>query len=264
MLVPGEGVRIVRNVTVPTLSAFLPQSNPSRTAVIIAPGGGFRVLSIQNEGYAVAEWFAQHGVAAFVLKYRLAQTPASDAKFMPSRPGAGFSPPPGGVPPAALAPLPSGVEANATADAIQAIKDVRAGAARWAISADRIVFAGFSAGGEVASAVMLAANTAERPNYTALIYGAPFGKMPTIPAHTPPAFLAVAADDPLAASPTLNFFNGLRKAGDVAELHVYRAGSHGFAMRQMNGTSDQWIDELYAWMKSYGLTVPPPSTATSK
>jgi acetyl esterase/lipase len=264
MRVPGEGVRIVRNVTVPTLTAFLPQSNPSGTAVIIAPGGGFRLLSIENEGYFVAEWFAQHGVAAFVLKYRLAQTPASDEEFMPSQPAAGAAAAPSGVPPGALAPLPRGVEARAIADGIQAIKDVRANADKWGISADRIVFIGFSAGGVVTTGVMLAANAAERPNFAAPIYGAPFSKMPRIPTNLPPAFLAVAADDPLAAMPVINFFNALHKARNVVELHVFRTGSHGFSMRAMNGTSDHWIDELYWWMHSYGLTRSPGTARTIK
>jgi acetyl esterase/lipase len=254
MRVPGQDVHIVRNVTVPTLTTFLPQSNPSRTAMIIAPGGGFRVLSIESEGYFVAEWFAQHGIAAFVLKYRLAQTPASDEEFMPGHRGAAAAPAPGGVPPGALAPLPPGAQANATADAIQAIKDVRANANRWGIAVDRIVFTGFSAGGVVTSEVMLATHAAERPNYAALIYGAPFARMPGIPSNVPPAFLAVAADDPLAATPVVRFFNALREAGNVAEMHVFRSGSHGFAMKDMHGTSDHWLDELYWWMHSYGLT----------
>jgi len=253
MVVPYDHMHIVRNVTVPTMTLFLPKSNPSKTAVIVAPGGGFRVLAIEAEGYSVAEWFAQHGIAAFVLKYRLTQTPASDEEFMPSKQPAA-APGAAGFP--KLAPLPDYVERDAVADGLQAIKDVRTNAGKWAIAPDRIMMVGFSAGGVVTSGAMLAENLAERPNYVGLIYGAPFGAAPKIPENTPPAFLAVAQDDPLAATPVLKFYEALRDAKANPELHVYRAGAHGFAMMPRNGTSDHWIDELYWWMDSHGLTKP--------
>jgi acetyl esterase/lipase len=243
------GVHIVRNVTVPTLTVYLPNSgNPSKTAVIIAPGGGFRVLAIDREGYQVADWFSQHGIAAFVLKYRLAPTPGSDEEFMPSTP-------PAGAPNPGMSSLPEGADQNGIADGVQAIKVVRANAAKWGISPDRIVFVGFSAGGVVTSGTMLAKNPADRPNYVAPIYGAPFGAMPKITADSPPAFLAVAADDPIAAKSVMAFFNALRDANARPELHVFRAGQHGFSMIE-RGTSDHWIQELYWWMESYGLTKP--------
>jgi acetyl esterase/lipase len=253
MVVPYDHMHIVRNVTVPTMTLFLPKSNPSKTAVIVAPGGGFRVLAIEAEGYSVAEWFAQHGIAAFVLKYRLTQTPASDEEFMPSKPPAA-APGTAGFP--KLAPLPDYVERDAVADGLQAITDVRANAGKWAIAPDRIMMVGFSAGGVVTSGAMLAENPAERPNYVGLIYGAPFGAAPKIPESAPPAFLAVAQDDPLAATPVLKFYEALRDAKANPELHVYRAGAHGFAMMPRNGSSDHWIDELYWWMESHGLTKP--------
>src|SRR5580704_5090127 len=127
--VPGRGIHIVRNVTVPTLTVFPAKSaNRSKTAVIVAPGGGFRVLAIDEEGYPVAEWFSQRGITAFVLKYRLAFTPGTDKEFAPNlltppipRPGGGAARP------AALAPnaLPEEAQKNGIADGIQAIKVVR-------------------------------------------------------------------------------------------------------------------------------------------
>lgn len=245
----SPGWRIIRNVTIPTLTVFQPKSgNPSKTAVILAPGGGFRVLAIDQEGYPVAEWFAQHGITAFVLKYRLAETPGSDDSILSPKPGAP-------IPPGAMSPLPEGAQQHAIADGIQAIKLVRANAAKWGISPDRIVFGGFSAGGVVTSGVMLAENPADRPNYVALIYGAPFDGTPKIPAATPPAFLAVAEDDPLASKAEVTFFHALQEANAHPELHVFRSGKHGFSFSQ-RGTSDHWIDELYWWMESYGLTKP--------
>jgi acetyl esterase/lipase len=256
--VPGRGIHIVRNVTVPTMTVFPAKSaSRTKTAVIIAPGGGFRVLAVDQEGYPVAEWFSQHGVTAFVLKYRLAFTPGTDQEFAPNllappvpRPADGAAHP-GATPPNAL---PEEAQKNGIADGIQAIKLVRANAAKWGIDADKIVFVGFSAGGVVTSGTMLADNAADRPNFVAPIYGAPFGAMPNIPSGTPPAFIAVAEDDPIAAVPVLKFFEALRAAKLSPELHVFRSGQHGFSMSLRNGTSDHWIEELYWWMESYGLT----------
>jgi acetyl esterase/lipase len=255
--VPGGDLHIIRNVTVPTLTVFPAKSiGATKTAVIVAPGGGFRVLAVDQEGYSVAEWLSQHGITAFVLKYRLAFTSGSDQEFLPNlksppapRPSDGAAPPagtPGG--------LPEEAQKNGIADGIQAIKVVRAGAAKWGIAPDRIVFIGFSAGGVVTSGAMLADNAADRPNFAAPIYGAPFGPLPQIPANTPPAFLAVAGDDPLAATPVLKFFEALRAAKASPELHVFRSGQHGFSMMQRDTTTDHWIEELYWWMESYGLT----------
>jgi acetyl esterase/lipase len=251
--VPGRGIHIVRNVTVPTLTVFPAKSaTRTKTAVIIAPGGGFRVLAIDQEGYPVAEWFSQHGITAFVLKYRLAFTPGTDQEFAPNLLAPPVPPPTNGaLPPNAL---PEEAQKYGIADGIQSIKMVRANAAKWGINADKIVFVGFSAGGVVTSGTMLADNPADRPNFVAPIYGAPFGAIPNIPSATPPAFIAVAEDDPIAAVPVLRFFDALRAAKLTPELHVFRSGQHGFSMSRRNGTSDHWIEELYWWMESYGLT----------
>ncbi|HEY6454893.1 MAG TPA: alpha/beta hydrolase [Steroidobacteraceae bacterium] len=266
MGVPHTNLHLVRNVTQPTLTVF-PASSGShtRTAVIIAPGGGFRVLAIDQEGYWVAEWFAQHGITAFVLKYRLAATPQSDDEILPGGrapplpvAGAAAGPPPAGsgAPNPMMIPLPARAQPNAVADGLQAVKLVRSNAAKWGIAPDRVLFMGFSAGGALTVGTMLAANPAERPNYVGVIYGGPLGgPMPIIPPHTPPAFLAVAGDDPVAAAVEIKFFEALRAAKATPELHVYRVGQHGFSMMH-RGTSDHWIDELYWWMSSYGLNEP--------
>jgi acetyl esterase/lipase len=266
MEVPHTNLHLVRNVSEPTLTVFPAKSgSAAKTAVIIAPGGGFRVLAIDQEGYWVADWFAQHGITAFVLKYRLAPTPQSDEEILPGgrmpalpAPGTAASAPAAGAGGAnpMMIPLPTQTQPNAVADGLQAIKLVRATAAKWGIAPDRVLFMGFSAGGALTTGTMLAANPAERPNYVGIIYGGPIGgPMPVIPAHTPPAFLAVAADDPLAGAAEIKFFDALRAAKAAPELHVYRSGQHGFSM-MLRGTSDHWIDELYWWMSSYGLTKP--------
>ncbi|HXP65095.1 MAG TPA: alpha/beta hydrolase, partial [Steroidobacteraceae bacterium] len=155
--VPGRGVHIVRNVTLPTLTVFPAKpGKTSRTAVVIAPGGGFRVLAIDEEGYPVAEWFSQHGITAVVLKYRLAYTPGTDKEFAPNLLAPPIPHAASGGPPANG--LPEEAQKYGIADGVQAIKVVRANAASWGIDADKIVFVGFSAGGVVTSGTMLADN----------------------------------------------------------------------------------------------------------
>jgi acetyl esterase/lipase len=156
-----------------------------------------------------------------------------------------------------MIPLPSDTQRNAIADGLQAIKLVRSNATKWGIAPDRVLFMGFSAGAALTAGTILAENPTERPNYAGVIYGGPIGgPIPAIPPNTPPAFLAVAEDDPLAGAAEIKFFEALREAKAAPELHVYRSGQHGFSMMLRNGTSDHWIDELYWWMSSYGLTKP--------
>src|ERR1700722_14722176 len=158
LTVPGKDLHIIRNVTVPTLTVFPAKSaGATKTAVIIAPGGGFRVLAVDQEGYSVAEWLSQRGIAAFVLKYRLAFTPGTDQEFAPNllsppipRPSDGKANPAG--PPGGL---PEEAQKNGIADGIQAIKVVRAGAAKWGIAPEKIVFIGFSARGRLTMGMLL-------------------------------------------------------------------------------------------------------------
>lgn len=244
----GLALHIVRNVTTPTLTIFQPKlGNSTGTAVLICPGGAFRILAIDEEGYQVADWFSQHGVTAFVLKYRVAETPANDAEFAP--PGESMEE---GVK-RLLATLPKDAVPNALADGVQALKIVRASAVNYGFKPDHVVALGFSAGGGVVTGTASASNAADRPNFVAPIYGALFMDMPVPPADAPPFFLAMAEDDPLVQPLVMRLFTSLRESGGKPEFHLYRAGEHGFSMKQ-RGTSDHWLQELWWWMGSYGLT----------
>lgn len=246
----SPGAHIVRNVSTPTMTVFQPAAgNSSGTAVLICPGGGFRMLAIEQEGYEVADWFAQHGVTAFVLKYRLAETPARDADFFPPN-----APVEEAIRRAA-APLPTGQVPMSIADGVQALKVIRAGAGRYGFRADRVVALGFSAGGTVVTGSASAPGPADRPNYVASIYGAFLPGMPAPPRDAPPFFLAMAEDDPLVQPMVLRLFTSLRDSGVQPELHVYRSGSHGFSMREL-GTSDHWLQEVWWWMQSFSLGKP--------
>jgi acetyl esterase/lipase len=258
-LKPGE--HLVRNVTVPTLTLIRPAKGAtSSTVVIIAPGGGFRFLSIDDEGYLVANWLANHGITSLVLKYRVSKTPEKDEDFIPSSPNPGKE-----TPTEALARWVSAMKnlprldadkesSQGVADGVQAVKFVRQHAIEFGVSPDKVVFLGFSAGAMVTSGTILQSDLTGRPNYAAPIYGAPFGKMPEIPTNLPPVFMAYAADDPIAGTAAERFFVALRQAKYNPELHVYSGGQHGFGMAHLGTTSDHWIQEFYWWMESNGLT----------
>lgn len=246
----NAGNQRMMNVSTPTLTAYLPDpSTATGTAVIIAPGGGFVWLSIDSEGHDVAKWLAARGIAGMVLKYRLfqveGQDPAQVTKSATAALGALMSD----------RSLADAYGKYAIADGIQAVKVVRAHAAEWGISPDRVVLMGFSAGAILTSAVVLQPEA--RPNYAAPIYGGPFNEVPPIPQGLPPIFLAVAQDDAGAAPLVTRFYDALKAGGYKPELHVFSSGGHGFGMRKQGKTSDHWIDEFYYWLEAYGLTRPP-------
>jgi len=225
---------VIQNVATPTLTAYLPdRSRATGTAVIIAPGGYFVALAISQEGTDVARWLQERGIAAFVLKYRILEKRQEGAPGPMNMDSAGRF---------------------GMADGIQAVKVVRRHAAEWGISPDRVGVLGFSAGAMVASATLLQADSAARPNFAAMIYGGPFGVMPTIPRTLPPIFMAWAQDDNVALAPTVRFYDALRTAGQKPEAHVFSTGGHGFGMRRQGTTSDRWIDAFYGWMDARGFT----------
>jgi acetyl esterase/lipase len=224
---------VVMNVVTPTLTTYLPNSkNATGTGVIIAPGGAFVALTVSLEGADVARWLQQRGIAAFVLKYRVVEKKQEGIPEMDMDTAGRYG----------------------IADGIQALKIVRQHAREWGVSPDRIGFLGFSAGGMAASGAVLQANSAERPNFAALVYGAPFGKMPPIPPHLPPLFLAWAQDDPVALQPIVHFRDALAAAGIKPEEHVFASGGHGFGMKKQGTTSDHWIELFYNWLEALKLT----------
>ncbi|HZT57798.1 MAG TPA: alpha/beta hydrolase [Pyrinomonadaceae bacterium] len=227
---------VVFNVVTPTLTAYLPErSKATGTGVIIAPGGAFVALAMDLEGKSVAQWLQQRGIAAFVLKYRIIE-----------KRGEGI--------PADLDMDEAGK--YGIADGIQALKVVRKHAAEWNVAPDRVGFIGFSAGAMVASGTLLQEDASARPNFAAMIYGGPFGKMPAIPSKLPPMFLAWAQDDPVALAPVVRFYDALKAAGHKPEAHVFSSGGHGFGLKKQGTTSDHWIEEFYFWLEAQGFAKP--------
>lgn len=237
-----------RNVTSATLTPFLPDpAKASGAAVIVAPGGGFRTLSMENEGWDVARALAARGVAAFVLKYRLNQTPAEMTGFEQSmrQMGAGAGPPQRSSPEAQLQTLGPQI-----ADARAAFALVRSRAGEWDIDTDRIGMVGFSAGAMLTMATAIAGQDA-KPAFLGNIYG-PLASMP-VPEAAPPLFVALAADDPLFGASEYGLIDGWRKAGRPVEFHLYEQGGHGFGMYQKETTSTGWFDTFVSWMTMHGL-----------
>jgi acetyl esterase/lipase len=243
-LTPEDGEHVVSSVHRPTLTLFLPTAaQASGAAVIVCPGGGHRELWMDHEGYNVGRWLAAHGVAALVLKYRLAREEGSDYK----------------------------VEEHSLADAQRAIRLVRSRAGEWGVDPARVGMMGFSAGGELAALAALrgAAGRADavdpverqdsKPTFQALIYPGNSGIIS--PARgAPRAFLVCGAEDRLDISEGIaQVYLKFKQAGVPAELHVYARAGHGFGVRDRNrGPSRTWPERFHEWLGVQGLLVPAP------
>lgn len=240
------GSKFARNVTVATLRPFLPdKSNATGAAVIVAPGGGFRTLSMENEGWQVAAALAKKGVAAFVLKYRLNQTPADLAEFAaPPRPGAGGPPrrPGTGDPAVDFAPQ--------IADAEAAFALVRSRAKEWNVDPNKIGMVGFSAGAMLTMSTALYGKEA-KPAFLGDIYG-PMNAM-NVPADAPPLFVALAADDPIFGNAGFGIIDSWRTAKRPVEFHLFEQGGHGFGMYPKETTSTGWFEAFASWLRMHGF-----------
>jgi acetyl esterase/lipase len=243
------GSVFARNVTVATLTPFLPDpAKATGAAVVVAPGGGFTTLSMQNEGWDVARALAAKGVAAFVLKYRLNQTPKDMAAYeqaMRDRFSGKMPAPARPSPDAAIAGL-----APQIADARAAFALIRQRAAEWRVDPARIGMVGFSAGAMLTMATTLAGQDA-RPAFIANIYG-PLAAV-KVPADAPPLFVALAADDPLFANSGFGLIEGWRTAKRPVEFHLFEQGGHGFGMYPKKTTSTGWFDEYVRWLEMHDL-----------
>jgi acetyl esterase/lipase len=232
--------RRARNVTVPVLIPVLPEAGKANgTAVIILPGGAFRRLAMDKEGFGVANLLAQQGVTAYVLKYRLVATPASRADMVREMQREMAS----GKP---IPTFPLAID-----DGRRAVRIVRENAARWGLRPDRIGMIGFSAGAMTTLEVVLGPDPASRPDFAGIIYG-PMSARP-VPSDAPPLFVALAADDPLFAHGDFGLVSAWKKAGKPVELHFFGQGGHGFGMARQGLTSDLWSEQFLAWMRMRGL-----------
>jgi acetyl esterase/lipase len=228
---------IIQNVVTPTLTVFLPdRAKATGAGVIIAPGGYCVALAISSEGYDVARLLQKNGIAAFVLKYRTKEKKQDG--------------------------IPKDLNMDEAckfgiADGIEALRVVRRHAAEWGVTPGKVGFMGFSAGGMVASGALLQTNAAARPDFAALIYGCPFGKMPPIPANLPPTFMAWAEDDTVARDTVVRFYEALISAGQHPDANLFTSGGHGFGVRKQNTPSDHWLEEFEEWLRAHKFTSSP-------
>ncbi len=237
----SDGLRVVRNVTQPSLTVY-PATKPNGTAVIIAPGGAWHFHAIEHEGRQVAAWLAARGITAFILKYRLLRTGADlqkeIAEFVGSR----------GSRRADMATLMSMTQA----DAQQAVRIVRQRAPEWGVDQRKIGIMGFSAGGGVTTQVALNYTADCRPDFAAPIYAAVFEEV-TAPTDAPPLFLLCTANDEMASRASLLLYSAWKAAKRPVELHIYARGDHGFGMTPHNQPADTWIERFADWLKGQGL-----------
>lgn len=240
------GNTLVYNVSIPTLMVF--EAEPSvanGTAVIVCPGGGFHMLSMDSEGYDVAKWLNSKGITAFVLKYRLVHCLTNNPmqEFMSKQPNT----------PKFNKDIEP-VVAMGIADGKAAIAYVRTHAAEFGINPRKIGIMGFSAGGTVAAGVAFTYDAQSRPDFAAPIYPyvGSFGD-PAVPADAPPMFIAAATDDVFGFQKHCTaLYDKWVDARKPAELHIYAKGNHGFGMRKQNLPTDGWIDRFYEWVKVLG------------
>ncbi|MEH3035446.1 MAG: alpha/beta hydrolase [Sphingomonas adhaesiva] len=228
----------VRNVGQATLLPFIPPANlATGEAVIVAPGGGFRGLAIENEGWAVAQALADRGIAAFVLKYRLLPTPTSFDAFRDGVAAAMVGKP-------SAFPPPADTPDRALEDAAAGLRYVRAHADDYGIDPARVGMMGFSAGAFLTLTTVLKLPPADRPAFIAPIY--PRMTARDVPADAPPMFVAIAADDFL-MDPSLGLISSWYRAKRPVEFHLYQQAGHGFGLGRPGTSTAGWFDAFLRW-----------------
>ena len=233
----------ITNVHNPSLTVFAPSKETSNgVGIIIAPGGGLRKLGMRGGGEEPAQFLADNGFTAFVLKYRLSRQPGQPYKF----------------------------EEHVLQDGQRAVRLVRHRAQEFHINPDKIGMLGFSAGGEVVSITCYkpgqgdpnAADPIDRefakPNFQMLVYPGPVGIPSKLPSDTPPAFMVIAADDDH-TSVLLNLMHHFRELHVNYESHIFARGGHGFGMgeRSRRQSIQHWPERMLDWLHDEVLNTIP-------
>jgi acetyl esterase/lipase len=232
----------IGNIQNPSLVVYLPPKNLANgTAIVIAPGGGHSELVVDEEGTKPAKFLNGLGIAAIVLKYRLAREPGSNLT----------------------------IDRDTRADGYRAMRLVRSRAAEWGIDPDKLGMLGFSAGGEVLSMVAFGPGAGdpsapdpvdrqnERPNFAMWVYPGPLGVPDELPKDSPPAFMMVASDDDHSAV-NLDLERKYRAIHVSYESHILSAGGHGFNMgdRSKLKAVNTWPQRLADWLSDRGYIKP--------
>ena len=234
---------LIRNVTAPSLYAFLPpKERATGTAVIVAPGGAFLTLAVQNEGLEVAKALNEAGIAAFVLTYSLNETPVDVSEFS-AYVGKTF------------AAIAKGEKVDlfvpqAPKEALSALSYVKNHATEFGVDPEKVGFMGFSAGAMTSLAASVA-DTENRPAFLGYIYG----PMDTIevPKDAPPMFAAIAMDDGLFDTGGFGIVGAWKKQSVPVELHAYEKGEHGFATGRQGTTTVGVMPQFIRWLNTRGM-----------
>ncbi len=260
-ILPRGDLKFIEKINSPEMLVYLaPANNAAETAILVCPGGGYKYVSIVNEGYAMARWLNEQGISAFILKYRL----PSDSIMKDKK----------------IGPLQ---------DVQEAMRIIRRNSSQWNIDPAKVGVMGFSAGGHLASTLCTRFNekvydssdgTSARPDFSVLVYpvitmddsithsgsklhllgpqpdAALTGKYSNelqVTKDTPPAFLVHATDDTgVKVENSLNYYLALRKSNVSAEMHVYQKGGHGFGLGKENSTESSWPASCIKWLKVNG------------
>ncbi|PRX46861.1 alpha/beta hydrolase [Salegentibacter salegens] len=241
------GDPMARNISKATLTPFLPDPDKANgTTIIVAPGGGFRWLSLGNEGWEVAEALADQGITAFVLKYRLHPTPESlddfkDSMSRPATPPAESS----DDAPETRPERPRSNLSNQLEDAEAAYAMIVERAEEWGVDTNNIGMIGFSAGAGLTMHSTLNSQTMDLA-FIAPIYGGV--NTVEVPEDAPPMFNVIAADDFLFFG-EFGLIEAWHKAGKPVEFHLYQNGGHGFGLGNPDRTSNRWFDAFIHWLE---------------
>jgi acetyl esterase/lipase len=238
----GPGKCNVTNIHHPSITPYLVPvkdgDRSPRSTILICPGGGHRVLCLGHEGYDLGQWFADHGINAFVLKNRLAREPGSVYT----------------------------VDDHAMADTRRALRTIRSRSTEWNVAVDKLGVLGFSAGGELAALAAMHSDPgiaesvdpvermSSRPDFQVLIYPGSSSRF-TVEKGMPPAFIALGAKDRDDISLGMaQLYLKYKAQGVPAELHIYSNAGHGFGFRPgSQGAAGEWPSRLKEWMIDSGL-----------
>jgi len=242
------GDPMARNVSTATLTPFLPDPDKANgAAVIVAPGGGFRWLSMGNEGWEVAEALNKHGIAAFVLKYRLQPTPESLDGFRESMDRLFAAA--GDTSSAPRREPPRWDLSNQLEDAEAAYAMIVERAEEWGVDTNRIGMMGFSAGAGLTMHCTLNSKTMKFA-FIAPIYGGMAAV--EVPKDAPPLFVAIAVDDFLFRG-EFGLIESWYKAKRPVEFHLYQDGGHGFGMGYPGHPTFYWFEPFTHWLDHNGF-----------
>jgi dienelactone hydrolase len=236
-----------RNVTEAVLIPVLPPAGKATGAgVVVAPGGAFRTLAMDSEGYVIAKWLADHGIAAFVLKYRLVPTAPNPSQFIRE-----FSEVMKGAPagPGERRKVP--IPQFAIDDGIAAVRLVRTRAKEFGVDPARVGMMGFSAGAVTTIRVALQANPDSMPAFIAPVY--PSMDPVQAPEAAPPMFAVMATDDGLYGRQGYGLIESWAQTGKKVEFHAFQRGGHGFGGGKPGTTSDGWLELFRRWLDMNGF-----------